>query len=235
MRVVVVDDNDVWRPSLVTALNSRGMTVVADTSDGDELLELLPTLVDDPINVAVLDLRLPPTWSDEGIHLARELRRRLGDLGIIILSGYEHDVQLHYATQALSNLGGGGGMGYLFKDRTSRSSLKEAVQRVAAGRIVVDPMFSEQAAEEYRGQRSTTNDFSIREVEVLDLLVQGLTNKEIADKLYLSTAVIERHLTKIFRQVLPAGAGGEVQGDSRRENRRVLTVLEWLRRTGRLT
>lgn len=234
MRVVVVDDNDVWRPSLVTALTSRGMTVVADTSDGDELLELLPTLGDEPINVAVLDLRLPPTWSDEGIHLARELRRRFGELGVIILSGYEHDVQLHYATQALSNVGGSGGMGYLFKDRTSRSNLKEAVQRVAAGRIVVDPLFSQQAAEEYRDQHSATKDFSDREVEVLNLLVQGLTNKEIAGTLYLSTAVVERHLTKIFRQILPDGAQGDMHDDSRRENRRVLTVLEWLRRTGRL-
>jgi DNA-binding NarL/FixJ family response regulator len=234
VRVVVVDDNDVWRPSLVAALTSRGMTVVAETSDGDELLELLPTLGNEPISVAVLDLRLPPTWSDEGIHLARELRRRFGELGVIILSGYEHDVQLHYATQTLTNLGGSGGTGYLFKDRTSRSSLKEAVQRVAAGRIVVDPLFAQQVAEEYRGQHSSAKDFSDREVEVLDLLVQGMTNKEIADKLYLSTAVIERHLTKIFRQVLPHGADSEMQDDSR-PNRRVLTVLDWLRRTGRLT
>jgi DNA-binding NarL/FixJ family response regulator len=234
MRVVVVDDNDMWRSSLVAALNSRGMTVVADSFDGEELLALLPTIGNEPINVAVLDLRLPPTWSDEGIHLARELRQRLGELGVIILSGYEHDVQLRYATQALSNLGGTGGMGYLFKDRTNRSSLREAVQRVAAGRIVVDPLFSQQAAEEYRDQHSTAKGFSNREVEVLNLLVQGLTNREIADKLYLSIAVIERHLTKIFRQLAPAGVGSEVQGDSRRENRRVLTVLEWLRRTGRL-
>lgn len=234
MRVVVVDDNDVWRPSLVAALTSRGMTVVADTADGHDLLATLPALGDDPIDVAVLDLRLPPTWSDEGIHLARELRKRYGTLGVIILSGYEHDVQLHYATQALDNLDGTGGMGYLFKDRTSRSSLKEAVQRVATGRIVVDPLFAQQAVDEYRGQRSATEDFSDREVEVLDLLVQGLTNKEIAENMHLSIPVIERHLTKIFRQVLPSGPDGQVEGDSRRENRRVLTVLEWLRRTGRL-
>ncbi len=234
MRIVVVDDNDIWRSSLVATLNTREMSVVADTSDGEELLDQLPT-IGDAINVAVLDLRLPPTRSDEGIHLARKLRSRLGELGVIILSGYEYDVQLHYATQALSNLTGSGGMGYLFKDRTSRSSIREAVRRVAAGRIVVDPLFSRQAAEEYRDQHAGAMDFSDREVEVLELLVQGLTNKEIASNLYLSIAVIERHLTKIFRQLLPAGVDGEVQGDSRRENRRVLTVLEWLRRTGRLT
>lgn len=235
MRVVVVDDNDVWRPSLVAALRGRGMTVVAETSDGEELLTLLPALGHEPINIAVLDLRLPPTWSDEGIRLARELRRRYGELGVIILSGYERDVQLYYATQALSNLGGRGGMGYLFKDRTSRRSLHDALRRVAAGRVVVDPMFSQHAAAEYRHQHAAAKDFSDREVEVLDLLVQGLTNKEIADKLYLSIPVVERHLTKIFRQLLPSDTYSESPGDARRENRRVLTVLEWLRRTGHLT
>jgi ATP/maltotriose-dependent transcriptional regulator MalT len=74
-----------------------------------------------------------------------------------------------------------------------------------------------------------------REIDVLELLVQGLTNREIADTLFLSIAVIERHLTNIFRQVVPSGADDAVQGDARRENRRVLTVLEWLRRTGRLS
>jgi DNA-binding NarL/FixJ family response regulator len=229
-----VDDNDVWRPSLVAALTDRGMTVIAEASDGNELLTLLPAL-DEPINIAVLDLRLPPTWSDEGIHLARELRQRYGELGVILLSGYERDVQLYYAVQALSNLGGSGGMGYLFKDRTSRRSLHDAVARVAAGRLVVDPLFSQHAAAEYRDRHCATKDFSDREVEVLDFLVQGLTNKEIADTLHLSIPVVERHLTKIFRQLLPAEASSDISGDNRRENRRVLTVLEWLRRTGHLT
>lgn len=235
MRVVVVDDNDVWRPSLVAALTSRGMTVVAETSDGNELLARLSALGPEPINIAVLDLRLPPTWSDEGIQVARELRRRYGELGVIILSGYERDVRLYHSIHALSNLGGSGGTGYLFKDRTSRSSLASAIQRVAAGRVVVDPLLSRHAAAEYRDQHSATKDFSDREVEVLDLLVQGLTNKEIADTLYISIPVVERHLTKIFRQLLPSDGNSEIPRDARRENRRVLTVLEWLRRTGHLT
>lgn len=234
MRVVVVDDNDVWRPSLVSALTSRGIDVVADCADGEEMIDRLRRPGVAQVEVAILDLRLPPTWSDEGIHLARELRRRYDELGVIILSGYEQDVQLHYATQALGDLQGRGGIGYLFKDRVNRASLKEAVQRVAAGRVVVDPLFSQQVVEQYRGNAAPASDFTGREVDVLDLLVQGLTNREIADKLYLSVAVVERHLTKIFRQVVATDTDGAVQGDARRENRRVLTVLEWLRRTGRL-
>ncbi len=235
MRIVVVDDNDVWRPSLVAALTSCETTVVAEASDGLGLLTLLPALADEPIDIAVLDLRLPPTWSDEGIRLARELRRRYDELGVIILSGYERDMQAHYATQAMSNLGGRGGVGYLFKDRVSRSILQYSLRRVAAGRVVVDPLLSEHVAAEFRNRHPTTTAFSEREVEVLDLLVQGLTNKEIADKLHVSIPVIERHLTRIFRQLLPPDAKSEIPGDARRENRRVLTVLEWLRRTGHLT
>jgi DNA-binding NarL/FixJ family response regulator len=230
VRVALVDDNELWRGSLVSALNSRGIEVAVDTTDGDELLDRLPGI--GPIDVAVLDLRLPPTWSDEGIVLGRELRERLGEVGIIILSGYEQDVQLHYATRALGDLGGRGGMGYLFKDRVNRGMLKEAVQRVAAGRIVVDPLFSQQAAEEWRRRNEGAADFTPREVEVLDLLAQGLSNKEIADKLYISLPVAERHLTRIFRRMLPDST--DAGPEPRRDNRRVLAVLEWLRRTGRL-
>ena len=86
----------------------------------------------------------------------------------------------------------------------------------------------------YQERNSATDTFTAREVQVLDLLVQGLTNKEIADKLFISIAVVERHLTKIFRQILPPGALDVEGGGSRRENRRVLAVLEWLRRIGKL-
>jgi DNA-binding NarL/FixJ family response regulator len=230
VRVALVDDNELWRGSLVSALSSRGIEVAADAADADELLDALDRI--DRIDVAVLDLRLPPTWSDEGIVLGHTLRERLGDVGIIILSGYEQDVQLRYATRALGDLGGTGGMGYLFKDRVNRAMLKEAVQRVAAGRIVVDPMFSQQAAEEWRRRNEGAADFTPREVEVLDLLAQGLSNKEIADTLYISLPVAERHLTRIFRRMLPESV--ESGPEPRRDNRRVLAVLEWLRRTGRL-
>lgn len=233
MRVVVVDDNDLWRSSLVSALTSRGITVVSEFADGDELQDGLPALAAAPVDVAVLDLRLPPTWSDEGIHLGHTLRSHFHSIGVIILSGYEQDVQLQYATRALDGLAGSGGVGYLFKDRTTRTALKDAVHRVAAGRVVVDPLFAQQAADEYHQKNARIAGFSEREVEILNLLVQGLSNKEIADTLYLSIAAIERHLTKIFR-MLEVGAADVDGHGQRKENRRVLTVLEWLRRTGRI-
>lgn len=238
MRVVVVDDNDLWRSTLVAALASRGIVVSIEATDGDDLLEKLKTPTSEPIDVAILDLRLPPTWSDEGITLASTLRKHFPEIGIIILSGYEKDVQLHYAARALRDIGGTGGMGYLFKDRTSRANLKEAVQRVADGRMVVDPLFSQEAADGYRHGSPQPDTFSDRDLRVLELLVQGLTNSEIAEKLHFSTAVVERSLTKIFNTILPSAVGSVdavSANDSRRENRRVLAVLEWLRRTGRLS
>jgi DNA-binding NarL/FixJ family response regulator len=229
VRVVLVDDNELWRGSLFSALSSRGIEVAAEADNGDDLLERFADA--GPIDVAVLDLRLPPTWSDEGILLGRRLRTLQPEIGVIILSGYEQDVQLHYATRALEDLGGHGGMGYLFKDRVNRAALKEAVQRVAAGRIVVDPLFSQQAADEWRRKNESTDEFTPREVEVLNLLAQGLSNREIAEKLFISLPVVERHLTRIFRQLHP---DNEEAVGPRKDNRRVLTVLEWLRRTGRL-
>ena len=90
-----------------------------------------------------------------------------------------------------------------------------------------------QAADEWRRKNESQADFTPRELEVLDLLAQGRSNKEIAETLYISLPVVERHLTRIFRRMLPESVDGE--GEPRRDNRRVLAVLEWLRRTGRLT
>lgn len=232
MRVLVVDDNELWRASLVKALGDRGVTVVAEAAEEQELDTRLRGTDLSDVDVAVLDLRLPPTWSDEGIHLARRLRARVAGLGIIILSGYEQDVQLFYATRALGDLEGHGGVGYLTKDRVTRSSLVEAIGRVGGGRIVVDPVFSREAAGEYQDRHARDDGFSPREVEVLDLLVQGATNKEIGQTMHLSDPVVERHLTRIFQKILPRT---DDDGAVRRDNRRVLAVLEWLRRSGRLT
>lgn len=240
MRVLVVDDNELWRSSLVKALEDRGVTVVAEAAGEQELHARLlrANCSTNDVDVAVLDLRLPPTWSDEGVHLARRLRATASNLGIIILSGYEQDVQLYYATRALSDLEGDGGVGYLTKDRVTRVSLIESMERVADGRIVVDPIFSREAVNRYQDHHQRDAGFSAREVEVLDLLVQGATNREIGQKLHLSEPVVERHMTQIFQKIVPSDADREAcpsqSRPSRRENRRVLAVLEWLRRSGRM-
>ncbi|MEJ1939259.1 response regulator, partial [Nostoc sp. NIES-2111] len=117
MRVLLVDDNELWRASLVRALGDRGATVAVEAGSPQELDARLGGIELADIDVAVLDLRLPPTWSDEGIHLARRLRHAAPAIAIIILSGYEQDVQLYYATRALEDLEAGGGIGYLTKDR----------------------------------------------------------------------------------------------------------------------
>lgn len=237
MRLVVVDDNDLWRASLVDALQSRGFTVLAEAADGIDLQGALNKFDDTTIDVAILDLRLPPTWSDEGISLARRLRKSHPDTGVLLLSGYEQDVQLHYASRALDDLAGAGGLGYLFKDRTDRNGLASAVQRIAKGDLVVDALFAQEAAEQYRKKNEVVDEFTQREVDILEMLVQGNTNREIAAGLHLSVPVIERHLTNIFRQIGSDTIDSETldqPSGGRRENRRVLAVLEWLRRTGRL-
>lgn len=229
MRVVVVDDNDVWRASLVTALISRGITVVAEAAGGAEVLAALDAAGHPPVDVAILDLRLPPTWSDEGIHLASWLRRRMSRVGIMILSGYEHDVQLHYATRALHDLGGGGGVGYLFKDRASRGSLRDAVHRIARGRVMVDPIFSRLAVEAYR---NGSDDAAVtdREIEVLTLMLRGLTSAEIADSISLKVDTVEADLARISRRV--GGNGDAAAGPDGPDGRQVVAVLDWLRRSG---
>lgn len=237
MRTIIVDDNDLWRTSLNEALKSRGFEILISAADELELARGLELLDQDSVDLAILDLRLPPTWSDEGISLARRLRRRYESIGVILLSGYEQDVQMHYVSDALNHLEAGGGVGYLFKDRTTRESLVNAAQRVAAGGLTVDPMLAQEAVDRYREQAAAMQEFTPRDIEILNLLTQGFTNREIAEAMHVSVVVVERHLTKIFGIMVPETSqpsfndqGSGVRG----ENRRVLTVLEWLRRTGRL-
>lgn len=231
MRVVVVDDNEMMRDSLESALRSRGFEVALSASTGDELLARMTEAPD----VAVLDLHLPPTHTDEGLQIATELRRRTPDIGVLIVSGYERELRLHFAAQALGGIGGTGGSGYLFKDRLTRDSLRDAIYKVARGGVVVDPDIAAEAVEEFRRRQSVAGEFSTPEIDVLDRLAKGMTTKEICAELLMASATVERHITRIFKKMDIAhditGPGGN---EVRRENRRVLAVLEWLRRTGKL-
>jgi DNA-binding NarL/FixJ family response regulator len=163
----------------------------------------------------VLDVRLPPTFRDEGVRAAIELRRRQPGIGILLLSQY---VEGSYAHELLSS--GSGGMGYLLKDRVaSLDELQDAVARVSAGGTVLDP----QVVRELLARRADPLDaLTPREREVLELMAEGRTNAGIAERLFIGIGAVEKNVTSIFQKLQ--------LDDSGSDHRRVLAVLAFLQR-----
>lgn len=212
MRVVVADDSVLLREGLVRVLREAGFDVVGAYGDGEELLAALPELRPD---LAVLDVRMPPTFRDEGVRVAIEARQVQPGLGILLLSQY---VEVAYASELLAS--GGAGVGYLLKDRVaSLSELQDAVERIAVGGTVLDP----EVVTHLVGRRSDPLDsLTPREREVLTLMAEGRTNAAIAQSLFVGTGAVEKNVTSIFQKL-----GLE---DSGNDHRRVLAVLTWLQR-----
>lgn len=212
LRVVVADDSVLLREGLVRVLREAGFDVVGAFGDGDELLAALPQLRPD---LAVLDVRMPPTFRDEGVRVAIEARQVQPGLGILLLSQY---VEVAYASELLAS--GGAGVGYLLKDRVaSLEELQDAVARIAGGGTVLDP----EVVTHLIGRRSDPLDsLTPREREVLTLMAEGRTNAAIAEALFVGTGAVEKNVTSIFQKL-----GLE---DSGSDHRRVLAVLTWLQR-----
>lgn len=212
MRVVVADDSVLLREGLVRVLREAEFDVVGAYGDGEELLAALPELRPD---LAVLDVRMPPTFRDEGVRAAIEARQVQPGLGILLLSQY---VEVAYASELLAS--GGAGVGYLLKDRVaSLSELQDAVERIAGGGTVLDP----EVVTHLVGRRSDPLDsLTPREREVLTLMAEGRTNAAIAQSLFVGTGAVEKNVTSIFQKL-----GLE---DSGNDHRRVLAVLTWLQR-----
>jgi len=212
LRVVVADDSVLLREGLVRLLEEIGVDVVGAYGDADSLLA---ALADDAPDVALLDVRMPPTHRDEGVRGAIEARRRRPDLAILLLSQY---VEVAYAQELLA--AGSGGIGYLLKDRvTSLDELRDALQRVAAGGTVLDP----QVVQQLLGRRGDPlAALTPREREVLALMAEGRTNAAIAAQLVIGTGAVEKHVTSIFQKLLLE--------DSGTDHRRVLAVLAFLQR-----
>jgi DNA-binding NarL/FixJ family response regulator len=212
LRVVVADDSLLLREGLVRVLVEAGLEVVGSYGDGDSLLADLPTLQPD---LAVLDVRMPPTFRDEGVRAAIELRRRHPKLGVLLLSQY---VEGTYAPELLSS--GEGGMGYLLKDRVaSLDELEDAVERVSQGGTVLDP----QVVRELLSRRGDPlESLTPREREVMTLMAEGRTNAGIAKQLYIGVGAVEKNVTSIFQKLNLE--------DSGTDHRRVLAVLTWLQR-----
>ena len=213
MRVVIAEDLALLRDGLERLLRDSGFDVVAAVADGDALL----TAVDetDP-DVAIVDVRMPPTQTDEGARAAVELRAEQPEVAVLLLS------QVIEATHALALVSESAeGFGYLLKDRVSNvDDFLEAVRRVAAGGTALDPEVVGQLMGRRR-ERDPLEDLSPREREVLGLMAEGLSNRGICERLFLSPKTVETHVNAIFTKLRLAPAPDD--------HRRVLAVLAFLR------
>ena len=211
MRVVIAEDLALLRDGLERLLRDNGFDVVASVEDGEALLR--KAVVEKP-DLAIVDIRLPPTFRDEGLRAALELRRRVPETAILVVSQY---VEHTYATELLA-ASGAGGVGYLLKDRIMDvADFVDAARRVASGGTALDPEVVAQLMTRRRPFESLTP----RELEVLALMAEGRSNAGIAEALVLTVGAVEKHIASIFGKLgLP---------QSGTDHRRVLAVLAYLR------
>lgn len=210
LRVAVADDSVLLREGLVRVLQEAGVEVVGAFGDADALLAAVPVLAPDAV---VLDVRMPPTFRDEGVRAAIALRATQPGVAILLLSQY---VEVAYAQELLA--AGTGGVGYLLKDRVvSLDEVRDALERVAAGGTVLDP---EVVTQLMARRVDPLQSLTAREREVLELMAQGRTNAAIAAALFIGVGAVEKHISSIFAKLGLDDAAGD--------HRRVLAVLAWL-------
>jgi DNA-binding NarL/FixJ family response regulator len=213
LRIVVADDSVLLREGLVRLLAEDGHHVVAAVGDGPALVEAV--LAHRP-DVSVVDVRMPPTHTDEGLRAAIAARSRLPGAPVLVLSQY---VEASYATDLLAD--GSGAVGYLLKDRVARvAEFLDALDRVASGGTVLDPQV---IAQLLAGQRrdDPLAALTARERQLLGLMAEGHSNPAIAERLVLSASAVEKHIGNIFAKL------GLPPDDA--QHRRVLAVLAYLR------
>jgi DNA-binding NarL/FixJ family response regulator len=215
MRVVIAEDNALLREGLVAMLREREIDIVATAEDGAGLVRIVSGHKPD---LAIVDVRLPPTFTDEGVRAAIEARARLPGLGILILSQYVEPV---YTQELLAT--GEGGVGYLLKERVGEvRTFFDAVERVAAGGTALDrEVVAELMGARGPGAGETRLDLlTPRELEVLELIAEGRTNAAIARAMVITPGAVEKHVSNIFAKLsLPATDD---------DHRRVLAVLMFL-------
>jgi DNA-binding NarL/FixJ family response regulator len=212
VRVVVAEDTVLLREGIVRLLTEAGLEVVAQAGDADDLLRKARAHKPD---VAVIDIRMPPGNADDGLQAAKVIRAELPKTGVLVLSQYADE---HYAMQLLAD--GADRVGYLLKDRVGDvDAFVDAVRRVASGGSALDP----EVVARMVGRRrdDPLESLTAREREVLELMAQGLSNKAICDRLFLSERAVERHITGVLSKLGIPATG--------QEHRRVLAVLAYLR------
>jgi DNA-binding NarL/FixJ family response regulator len=213
MRVVIAEDSVLLREGIARLLSEAGAEVVAQSGTADDLLRHVPMHKPD---VAIVDIKMPPTHTDEGLRAAKQIREKYPNVGVLVLSQY---VEPGYALELLGD--NAEGVGYLLKDRISDvDDFYAAVRRVADGGSALDPA----VVSELVGRRrrdDPVEDLTPREREVLELMAEGKSNQAIAEKLVVTPRAVEKHVTSIFGKLrLPA---------TDQDHRRVLAVLAFLR------
>ena len=213
MRVVIADDTPLMREGIARLLADADVQICGLAADGRELLRLVESERPD---VAIVDIRMPPSFTDEGLVAARTIQENSPEVGVLVLSQY---VEAAYALRLVE--GREGRCGYLLKDRVLNvRDLVGAIERVAAGETVIDPELVTTLIERERSSNPLT-ELTSREREVLALVAEGFTDRAIAERLWLTTKTVETHIRHILRKLdLPAGVAN---------NRRVQAVLTYLR------
>ena len=213
LRVVLADDAVLFREGLARILTDAGFHILGQVGDGAALIEMVRL---DPPDVAIVDLRMPPTHTSEGLDAAAEIRAGVPEVGLMVLSQH---VEAHHALRLMEEFGSG--VGYLLKDRVSDlSAFATDVRRVAAGEVVIDAELVRRLVARRR-ERDPVQDLTERERTVLTLMARGLTNRALSAELHLSIKTVEAHIHSIFTKL-----GLHLD---EREHRRVLAVLALLR------
>jgi len=213
MRLAIAEDSGLFRSSLALLLEASGAEVGVSVPSGAELLAAIRT---SPPDAVILDIRMPPSFTDEGIRTAREIRRLYPRIGILVLSTY---AETRYASELLETVSTG--VGYLLKDNvTDAGALMDSLARVADGETVIDPTIVRRLLQRNR-KPSKIDALNERERAVLRHMAEGRSNVGIAKQLFLSSRTVETHVTSVFSKL------GLDQSDT--ENNRVRAVLAFLR------
>jgi DNA-binding NarL/FixJ family response regulator len=213
VRVVIADDSALVREGIASFVRGAGIEVVAEASSPDELLDAVDAHEPD---VAIVDIRMPPTQTDEGIRAAHEIRRRHPEMGVVLLS---HHVEVGVATQLLAEAPER--LGYLLKERVADpADFAGSLRRVAAGGTALDPQVVSGLLTDPE-EDGPLRSLSPRERQVLELVAEGRSNRAIGERLGVTQAAIQKHVSTIFNKLgLPAGAD---------DDRRILAVLAYVR------
>lgn len=212
MRIAIAEDSTLLREGISQLLTAEGHAIVNAVGTADDLLR---TITSEPVDLAIVDVRMPPDYVDEGIHAALEIRAEHPGVAVLVLSQH---VERRHARELLD---GRGGVGYLLKDRISDiAGFLDAIGRVAAGGTAFDPEVIRQLIAARADPDVRLSELTHRERSVLELIAQGLGNAAIAERLFISLSGIEKHINTIFTKLgISAGTG---------YNRRVLAALAYL-------